>query len=76
MSADELRNLLNAVPFRPFTVYLPDYGAYRIPDPELALLTPNGHTLVLSEQPSDSPDILDVALITRVEVEAEPAAES
>ena len=76
MSADELRDLLNAVPFRPFTVYPQSQKAFRIADPDFALLTPNGRTLVLSQQVSDTLDILDVPLILRVEVEAEGAGES
>ena len=76
MSADELRDLLNAVPFRPFTVYPESQKAFRITDPEFALLTPNGRTLVVSQQLNDTLEVLDVPLIVRVEVETERAAES
>ncbi len=75
MSADELRRLLGAVPFRPFTVYLPSEKAFRIPHSDFALLTPNGRTFIVSQEQSDAVDILDVPLITRVEVEAERGAE-
>ena len=70
MSADELRDLLNAVPFRPFTVCLERDRAFRIADPEFALVTPEGQTLVVAQDLSDAVEILDVALITRVEMEA------
>jgi hypothetical protein len=76
MSADDLRSLLNAVPFRPFTVYLPSDKAFRIPHPDFALVTPKGRTMVVAQEQSDVVDILDVPLITRVEVQAEHAAES
>ena len=70
MSADELRNLLNAVPFRPFTVCLECDRAFRITDPEFVMLTPEAQTLVVSQDLSDAVEVLDVALISRVEIEA------
>jgi hypothetical protein len=76
MSVDELKRLLNAVPFRPFTVYLPSDTSFRIPHPDFALLTPNGRTMVVAHDQSDAVDILDVPLITRVNVEAERGADS
>jgi hypothetical protein len=76
MSADELRRLLNAVPFRPFTVSLPSDKPFRIPHPDFALVTPNGRTMIVAQEQSDAVDILDVPLITRLEVEAQRAAES
>ena len=70
MSADELHDLLHAEPFRPFTVYLADDQVLQIADPELVMLTPEGQTLVVAENLSDKVEMVDVALITRVEVEA------
>jgi len=70
MSADELHDLLHAEPFRPFTVYLADDQVLQIADPELVMLTPEGQTLVVAEDLSDKVEMVDVALITRVEVEA------
>ena len=76
MSADELRRLLNAVPFRPFTVYLPSDKPFKIPHPDFALVTPNGRTMIVAQEQSDAVDILDLPLITRLEVEPPRAAES
>ena len=76
MSADELKRLLHAVPFRPFTVYLPSDKAFRIPHSDFASLAPNGRTMVVWQHESAAMDILDVPLITRVEVASERAAES
>ncbi len=70
MSVDELRDLLNAVPFHPFTVCLECDRAFRIADPDFALVTPQGGTLVVAEDLSDRVELVDVALITRVEIEA------
>ena len=76
MSADELRNLLHAVPFRPFTVYLPSDKAFKIPHSDFAWVSPNGRTMILYQQENAGMDILDVPLITRVEVGAEHGAQS
>jgi len=45
MSADDLRSLLRATPFRPFTVYLPSDKSFSVQHPEFAALTPPGRTL-------------------------------
>jgi hypothetical protein len=76
MSADDLRKLLNAVPFRPFTVYLPSENAFIVPHPDFALLTPNGRTMVVAQEQTSAVDLLDVPFITRIEVAPEHAAES
>ena len=70
MSADELKKLINARPFRPFTVFMPNDKSFRIPHSEFVLLTPTGRTMIVSQANSDAVDILDVPLITRIEVEA------
>ena len=76
MSADELKRLLKAVPVRPFTVYLPSDTSFPVPHPYFVLLTPNGRTMVVAHENSDAVDILDVPLITRVDVEAKRGAET
>ena len=73
MSADELKQLLRAAPFRPLTVFLPNDRAFPVPHPDFAVLTPRGRTLILLHRDDDAVDLLDVPLITRVEVH-DPAA--
>ncbi|HXP61165.1 MAG TPA: hypothetical protein VN829_11780 [Dongiaceae bacterium] len=68
MSADELRNLLRANPFQPFTVYLPSDKPFTVPHPEFAALTPPGRTLVVFHGEDNGFDLLDVRLISRVEL--------
>ena len=68
MSADELRGLLHAVPFKPFTVYMANDHVFEIPHPDFALLTPKGRTLVVASNEDKGVDILDVPLIARMEV--------
>jgi hypothetical protein len=74
MSVNELKYLLDAVPFRPFTVHMPSDTSYRVPHPDFALLNPNDRTMLVVGDQSDAVEILEVPLITRVDVEAERGA--
>lgn len=74
MHADELKHLLNASPFRPFTVYLAREKPFAVPHQDFALLTPKGRTLVISRSDEEAVDLLDVALIARVEVQEKTAS--
>ena len=74
MSTDELRSLLRATPFRPFTVYLPSDKAFSVRHPEFAVLTPPGRTLIVLHGEDNGFDLLDVPLITRVEVQESKSA--
>jgi hypothetical protein len=69
MSPDELRDLLHADPFRPFTVCLGCDCALRIADPEFAALTPEGQTLIIAEGLNGAVEVAEVALIAGVEIE-------
>jgi len=72
--ANELRQLLHASPFRPFTVYSNGGIGFRIKHPDFASLSPHGATLIIYHSDDAAFDILDVPLITRVEVHQESAA--
>jgi len=73
MHADEIRQVLHASPFRPSTVFLASEKSFLVPHEDFALLTPKGRTLVVSHNEKEAVDLLDVALIARVDVH-EPAA--
>ena len=64
MHADELKQLLHASPFRPFTVFLASEKSFAVPHQDFALLTPQGRSLVVSHSEKEAVDLLDVALIT------------
>jgi hypothetical protein len=68
MTTEELRPLLQASPFRPFTAYLASEQAFTVRHPEFAVLTPKGRTLILLHTDDEAVDLLDVSLIARVEV--------
>jgi len=75
MTPEELRRLLRGTPFRPFTVFA-EGKAFVIPRPEFAALTPPGKTLVVFHKDDNAFDLLDVALIARVEVHEPQATRS
>jgi hypothetical protein len=68
MTTEELKQLLRASPFRPFTAYLASEKAFTVRHPDFAVLTPKGRTLILLHTEDEAVDLLDVPLIARVEV--------
>ncbi|PAW83803.1 MAG: hypothetical protein B9S33_13030 [Pedosphaera sp. Tous-C6FEB] len=64
--------MLRAAPFRPFSVVLISEKSYHIPHPDFAFLNPSGQVLIVAKAENSSFDILDVPLIARIEVPAEP----
>ena len=76
MNAAELKQVLHATPFRPFTVHLARDKAFSVPHEDFAALSPNGRTLIVFRKEDGVFDILDVPLIARLEVQetATPSA--
>ena len=74
MNAAELRLLLHATPFRPFTVYLVSEKAFVVPHVDFAALSPTGRTLIVFRNDDGGLDILDVPLIARLEVQEKAAS--
>ena len=72
MRIEELRQLLRANPFRPFTVYTADGSAVPVWYPDFALLSPDGRTLWVYQR-DYSCDLLDVMLIPRFSLGPPPA---
>ena len=74
MHSGELKELLHANPFRPFTVFLPSEKGFTIPHEDFAWLTPTGRTLAVAVADKDGMSLLDVAMIARIEVQEAPQA--
>ncbi len=68
MNANELRDLLQARPFRPITIRMGSSKTYSIPHPEFAALSPDGETLIVWLRRQGGHDVLDVPLIESVTV--------
>jgi hypothetical protein len=67
MRHEQIRQLLTAQPFRPFTIFLPEGRIVEVFHHDFALLSPDGRTLVVSDRDGVM-NIIDVMLITSVEI--------
>ena len=66
MAPDQVRKILNAVPFRPFTVEIAGGREVPVKHIDYAQFSPAGRTLVVFSDEDDAADIIDVFLITRL----------
>ncbi len=69
MTLEKLKALLNTIPFRPFTLYLPSGHGVVVPHRDFAALSPSGRTLVVLGE-LESETVVDVRLVERVELQA------
>lgn len=67
MTTKEFRNVFDAQPFRPFTIYLADGRQVPVEHQEFAMLSPSGRSTIVY-QDDDSFQVLDLMLATGVEV--------
>lgn len=72
MTAQQLRDVQQAKPFRPFTMHMADGRSFQVPHPEFLLVAPSGRTAVFYDE-KDSLNILDVMLMTRIETTSAPS---
>ena len=71
--SEDMRKLLAANPFIPFTVHLADGGEVRIPTRDHVLLFPQGSRLIVTHD-DDSYDVLSALLISRLTVDSRPTS--
>lgn len=69
MTIDKIRELYNAQPFRLFVIHLADGRAIPVHHREFMLAAPSGRTVVVV-QPDDSLNIIDLLLVTDLEIKA------
>lgn len=69
MTVERMRGVLDAQPFRVFTIHLADGREITVKHREFAASSPSGRTIVLF-QPDDSMNIIDLMLVTDLEVGA------
>jgi hypothetical protein len=67
MTIEQLRNLYNAQPFQPFTMHLADGRAIPVMHREFMASAPSGRTVTVY-QPDDTMNVIDLLLVTDVEV--------
>ena len=71
MTVEQFKTVHGARAFRPFTIHMGDGRSFRVDHPEFLSRSPSGRTVIV-HQPDDSFSILDMLLITELEVH--PAA--
>jgi hypothetical protein len=73
MTTQQFQTALNAQPFRPFVVHLADGRGIPVQHREFATLSPSGRTVVIF-QPNDEMNIVDLLLVTDLELQKNGAA--
>ena len=71
MTSQAVREMLDAAPFVPFVVHLPDRPSMRVPHPDFAHLSPKGKTMIVWVENGEGLRIIDVALVTELAPEPE-----
>jgi hypothetical protein len=67
MTTDQIRELYNARPFKPFRVHLADGSSVPIKSPEFMGMTPGGRVMFVSKG-DDAGQIIDLLLVTKVSI--------
>lgn len=75
MTIEQLRKLHQARPFRPFIIQVADGRQFRVRHNEFLSHSETGRTVVV-HGPGDSFEMLDLLLVTGLEVESGAAAEA
>ena len=71
----DIRKLVHAVPFVPFTIHMADGGYVRVPTVDHVAVSPTGgHVIVFSDD--DTHDVLSGLLISRITVDRQPGPHS
>jgi hypothetical protein len=67
MTTEQFGSTLHLQPFKPFTIRMADGRAFKAPHPDFVALSPSGCAVVIF-QPDDSYSLLDLLLMTELEV--------
>jgi hypothetical protein len=69
MTAEQLRSMREANPFRPFTIHLADGRTFSVPHRDFVSQSPGGRIAIVYHG-NDSFSVLDLYLVTELEVQA------
>ena len=69
----DIRKLVHAVPFVPFTIDLADGGRLRVPTVDHVAVSPTGGRVIVFAD-DDTHDILSALLISRITVDRHPTS--
>jgi len=67
MTVEQLRNVHEAIPFRPFTIHLADGRQLPVRHREFLSHSPSGRTIIVHHE-DDAFSIVDLLLVTELEV--------
>jgi hypothetical protein len=73
MTIEQLRDTYTAQPFRPFLIHMADGRNVHVRHREYIMASPSGRTVIVY-QPDDSFNIIDIVLVTDLEVGSPAAA--
>jgi hypothetical protein len=68
MTINSLRDMIHAVPFQPFTIRLADGRSVRVPHPDFIAVIGGGRTVFVASPVEDQFTIVDLLLVTQLEV--------
>jgi len=69
MTAEQLRAMREANPFRPFTIHLTDGRALAIPHRDFVSQSPGGRTIIVYRS-DEAFSVVDLYLVTELEVQS------
>jgi hypothetical protein len=75
MTAEQLRAMREAHPFRPFTIHLADGRTLTVPHRDFVSQSPGGRTIIVYRS-DESFSVVDLYLVTELEVQASADSES
>jgi len=67
MTVEQLKNVMHAQPFQPFTVHMGDGRSFLVKHPDYIARSPSGRTIVIYND-DESSSILDMLLVTELEI--------
>ncbi len=67
MITEQFKSTLRLQPFRPFTIRMADGRTFDVAHPDFVAQSPTGRTVIVFQQ-DDSYSLLDLLLMTQVEV--------
>lgn len=67
MTIEQFKATLHAQPFRPFTIRMADGRTFQVAHPDFVAMSATGRTVIVME-PDDSHSVLDLLLMTELQV--------
>ncbi len=72
-----IRELIHAVPFKPFVIHMTNGREYRIDHPDFVLASPNNQSWIITEEPeNDRVHHIAALLIVSIEYASDPMVAS